>query len=182
MKKILSTSFLIITLIALSNTTLNATKVTINVKDTNGQNVIGASIMVKGTQLGGLTDSDGQVIMICPLLSVLSIKCLDYKSQEVTVNDTLINVVLELDNTLSLATYNFIDLNINRFNNFNYSNKLFINERKTFFFKTNKSFGTIDFDQFPKTQTFKIEFAGIINNFKNVIIAYETHKYTGSKI
>ena len=138
MKNILSTSFLIITLITLSSTVLNAqtNNVYINVKNTDYENLMGVEIMAKGTQIGGITDHDGSYIFICPPNTVLEVSFVGYIKQEINVADkTVIYVTLEKDNTLSFATYNFIDLNNNRFINFNYCCGLFINERKSYIFK-----------------------------------------------
>lgn len=70
-----------------------------NVKDALGEYVIGASILVKGTTVGTITDIDGNfVINGVDKGAVLEISYIGYVTQSVTVNDeTPINVVLKED-------------------------------------------------------------------------------------
>lgn len=57
-----------------------------HVKDTNGEPVIGANILVKGTTTGTITDLDGNFILTAPENSTLTVTCIGYKNQEVKVN------------------------------------------------------------------------------------------------
>ncbi len=58
--------------------------VTGNVKDVTGEAIIGASIVVKGTTTGTVTDFDGNFTLSVPSGSILSISYIGYKSQEVS--------------------------------------------------------------------------------------------------
>lgn len=73
--------------------------VTGNVKDALGDYVIGASVLVKGTTVGTITDIDGNfMINGVDKGAVLEISYIGYVTQSVTVNDeTPINVVLKED-------------------------------------------------------------------------------------
>lgn len=73
--------------------------VTGNVKDALGEYVIGASVLVKGTTVGTITDIDGNfMINGVDKGAVLEISYIGYVTQSVTVNDeTPINVVLKED-------------------------------------------------------------------------------------
>ena len=68
------------------------------VKDTDGQTVIGASVLQKGTLNGITTDSDGAFQLTVPSNATLQISFIGYKTVEVAVNNrTTINVTLEED-------------------------------------------------------------------------------------
>ncbi len=68
------------------------------VKDTDGQTVIGASVLQKGTLNGVTTDSDGAFQLTVPSNATLQISFIGYKTVEVPVNNrTTINVTLEED-------------------------------------------------------------------------------------
>lgn len=70
-----------------------------NVKDATGEFIIGASVLVKGTTVGTITDIDGNfAINGVDKGAVLEISYIGYVTQSVTVNDeTPINVVLKED-------------------------------------------------------------------------------------
>ena len=55
------------------------------VVDSTGEPVIGANIVVKGTNTGVISDIDGNFAIDAPKNSVLLISFIGYKSQEVTV-------------------------------------------------------------------------------------------------
>lgn len=62
--------------------------VTGNVKDALGEYVIGASVLVKGTTVGTITDIDGNfMINGVDKGAVLEISYIGYVTQSVTVND-----------------------------------------------------------------------------------------------
>lgn len=72
--------------------TLNAVaqqlNVTGNVKDALGEYIIGASVLVKGTTNGTITDIDGNFsVSGVEKGSVLEISYIGYVSQSITIND-----------------------------------------------------------------------------------------------
>ena len=66
--------------------------------DQDGQPVIGAAIMVKGTTNGVTTDLDGNFSFVVPAGSVLEISSIGYATQEVTAAPTL-NITMREDVT-----------------------------------------------------------------------------------
>ena len=66
------------------------------VKDANGETVIGASVMVKGTKTGAVTDIDGNFHVECAPGTTLIISYLGYKTQEVKASDNM-EVTLQED-------------------------------------------------------------------------------------
>ena len=72
-----------------------------HVKDTTGEPVIGANVLVKGTTNGTITDFDGNFMLNVPKDAILSVSFVGYKSAEVkaasTVMDTLEDDSQELD-------------------------------------------------------------------------------------
>ncbi len=69
-----------------------------NVKDDTGEAVIGASVLIKGTTTGVITDLDGNFVLNAPKGSVLQISYIGYKTQEIVVGDQNdIEVVLSAD-------------------------------------------------------------------------------------
>lgn len=70
-----------------------------NVVDGNGEPVIGASILVKGTTIGVITDIDGNFILSnVPADAILEISFVGYQKQEVSVDgQSNINVILSED-------------------------------------------------------------------------------------
>ena len=68
------------------------------VKDASGQGVIGAGVIVKGTQNGTITDTDGTFTLYNVAEgATLEISCIGYKTREVTAS-TRMNIVLEEGN------------------------------------------------------------------------------------
>lgn len=69
------------------------------VKDTNGEPMIGVTVMVKGTGTGTITDIDGKYSVSVPgNKSVLTFSFVGYTTKEVTVgNQKSINVTLSED-------------------------------------------------------------------------------------
>ena len=66
------------------------------VTDLNGEPVIGAGVIVKGTNTGVSTDIDGQYTITVPRNATLRFTGLNYKEQEVPVNGrAVINVILQ---------------------------------------------------------------------------------------
>lgn len=67
-----------------------------HVKDTTGEPVIGANILVKGTTNGTITDFDGNFMLNVPKDAILSVSFVGYKSAEVKAASSVI-VTLEDD-------------------------------------------------------------------------------------
>lgn len=61
-----------------------------HVKDSNGEPVIGANVVVKGTTNGTITDFDGNFILNAPQGSTLSISFIGYKTLEAKVAPTVV--------------------------------------------------------------------------------------------
>ncbi|MFI3281644.1 MAG: TonB-dependent receptor [Rikenellaceae bacterium] len=57
------------------------------VKDSNGEPMIGANVVIKGTYTGTVTDVDGKFTMVCDNGATLQISNLGYNPLEVTVSD-----------------------------------------------------------------------------------------------
>lgn len=81
------------------NTVLQTTKrITGKVTDAAGQPIIGANVMVKGTQVGSITDLDGAFSLSASEKAVLQISFIGYTPVEVTVGkQTFLKVTLEED-------------------------------------------------------------------------------------
>ena len=67
------------------------------VVDSTGEPVIGANIVVKGTNTGVISDIDGNFAIDAPKNSVLLISFIGYKSQEVKVTGPSVKIVLTDD-------------------------------------------------------------------------------------
>ena len=67
-----------------------------HVKDTTGEPVIGATVLVKGTTNGTITDFDGNFMLNVPKDAILSVSFVGYKSAEVKAASTVM-VTLEDD-------------------------------------------------------------------------------------
>lgn len=75
--------FLLLTLLSFSLTALAQQKVTGKVKDSSGEPVIGASVVVKGNNtMGTITDFDGNFMLDVPAKSVLVISYIGYVTQD----------------------------------------------------------------------------------------------------
>lgn len=76
----------------------NTVKVTGTVKDTNGESIIGANVMVVGSATGVITDIDGNFTLNVPVGSKLQFSFIGYKEQVVPVKKGIsLNIVLEED-------------------------------------------------------------------------------------
>lgn len=91
--------FLLLTLLSFSLTALAQQKVTGKVKDSSGEPVIGASVVVKGNNtMGTITDFDGNFMLDVPTKSVLVISYIGYVTQEVpTVEKKPLEIILKED-------------------------------------------------------------------------------------
>ena len=76
----------------------NTVKVTGTVKDTNGEPIISANVMVVGSATGVITDIDGNFTLNVPVGSKLQFSFIGYKEQVVPVKKGIsLNIVLEED-------------------------------------------------------------------------------------
>lgn len=91
--------FLLLTVLSFSLTALAQQKVTGKVKDSSGEPVIGASVVVKGNNtMGTITDFDGNFMLDVPAKSVLVISYIGYVTQEVpTAGKNSLEIVLKED-------------------------------------------------------------------------------------
>lgn len=91
--------FLLLTLLSFSLTALAQQKVTGKVKDSSGEPVIGASVVVKGNNtMGAITDFDGNFMLDVPTKSVLVISYIGYVTQEVpTAGKKSLEIILKED-------------------------------------------------------------------------------------
>lgn len=76
------------------------TKVSGTVVDAKGEPIIGASIRVRGSKTGVITDLDGKFLINVPLGSTLTISYVGYDTQNVTVRKTNLRIVLEDNSTM----------------------------------------------------------------------------------
>ena len=91
--------FLLLTLLSFSLTALAQQKVTGKVKDSSGEPVIGASVVVKGNNtMGTITDFDGNFMLDVPTKSVLVLSYIGYVTQEVpTAGKKSLEIILKED-------------------------------------------------------------------------------------
>lgn len=68
------------------------------VVDQEGNPVIGANVIIKGTQNGTITDLDGKFILEnCPANAILQVSYIGYQTQEVVPEGTSVKVTLRED-------------------------------------------------------------------------------------
>ena len=81
----------------------NAQQVNVSgvIKDATGETVIGASVMVKGTKTGTVTDFDGRFHVECTPGATLVISYIGYQTQEVKAADGMSVVLQEAANDLN---------------------------------------------------------------------------------
>ena len=92
--------FLLLTLLSFSLTALAQQKVTGKVKDSSGEPVIGASVVVKGNNtMGTITDFDGNFTIKANKNAKLEISFIGYKNTVVKVSPNM-NIVLKDDTQL----------------------------------------------------------------------------------
>ena len=91
--------FLLLILLSFSLTALAQQKVVGKVKDSSGESVIGASVVVKGNNaMGTITDFDGNFMLDVPTKSVLVISYIGYVTQEVpTAGKESLEIILKED-------------------------------------------------------------------------------------
>lgn len=76
--------------------------ITVNglVTDHNGEPIIGANVLEKGTSNGSLTDINGKFTLNVQQGAILQISFIGYKSQEIKVQQSTIKVILTEDNEM----------------------------------------------------------------------------------
>lgn len=75
--------------------------ITGTVVDEAGEPLIGVSVLIKGTTIGGITDVNGKFSLKVPLGSILTVSYIGYQSREIKVGDKhVLSVVLIPDNQL----------------------------------------------------------------------------------
>jgi len=73
------------------------TKVTGTVTDEKGEPVIGASVLVKGTSTGTITDIDGNFTVNAPAKAKLIVTYIGYVKQEVAITGNKVKISLKED-------------------------------------------------------------------------------------
>lgn len=93
---ILSLSFLMAFAFTAHSQTITGT-----VSDSDGEPLIGASVLIEGTAIGSITDLDGKYSLNAPEGSVLVASCIGFKQEKRTVGkSTVVDFVLSVDNEL----------------------------------------------------------------------------------
>lgn len=90
--------FFYILAVALLPVMVQAKVVTGQVTDTNGEPIIGANVVVKGTTAGTITDFDGNYSLDVPENATLVFSYLGMVTQEIPVTGNTVSVVLKEDN------------------------------------------------------------------------------------
>ena len=67
------------------------------ITDANGEPIIGASVVIKGTTNGTITDFDGNFMLEVPAKATLVVSYVGYKTLEVPVNGKTLNINLKED-------------------------------------------------------------------------------------
>ena len=67
-----------------------------HVKDHTGEPLIGANILIKGTSVGTISDVDGNFTLKAAVNDILSITCIGFKGQELTVTGSNTPLVITL--------------------------------------------------------------------------------------
>lgn len=90
----------ILYLVGISVSAFAQQKVSGNVADTRGEPIIGASVVVKGTSNGTITDVDGNFSLNASPQSLLTISYVGYIVQEVKASAAPLRIVLKEDNEM----------------------------------------------------------------------------------
>ena len=81
-----------------TNAVYQDSKVSGTIVDQTGMPVIGANVLVKGTQNGTITDLDGKfVIEDCPEDAILVVSYIGFQTQEVIVDGPTVSITLRED-------------------------------------------------------------------------------------
>lgn len=67
------------------------------VKDSSGQPVVGAGVLVKGTSVGSVTGLDGSFTLSAPEGAVIEVSCIGYKTVTVTADMSPLDIILSED-------------------------------------------------------------------------------------
>ncbi len=92
--------FLLLCMVGMSVCMYAQQAITGSVIDASGEPIIGASVVVKGTTNGTITDFNGNFSLNAPAKSVLLISYVGYKEQTVTAGNSPLRVVLQEDTEL----------------------------------------------------------------------------------
>lgn len=76
--------------------------VTGKVTDKSGEPIVGAYVLIQGTQTGAATDSDGGYKLSAPAKGTLEVSCMGYKNQTVAINSRGIIDVMLADDAMLL--------------------------------------------------------------------------------
>ena len=101
MKKLLRIALAAILLLATGGVLHAQNRISGTVKDANGEPIIGASILLKGsTSVGTVTDASGAFALSVPDNAVLVASCIGYSGQEIALSrgQREVNFVLSEDN------------------------------------------------------------------------------------
>lgn len=77
-------------------------KITGMVTDNNGESIIGANVVVKGTTTGTVTDLNGKYVLEVPLGAILQVSFIGYLTEEVVVNNKKTADIKLIEDTQSL--------------------------------------------------------------------------------
>ena len=102
MKKIFYTIFVSLLLALAGGVAWAQTQITVSgtVTDTQGDPVIGAGVVVKGTQNGTVTNEDGQYMIKVPSDAILVFSCVGMATKEVGVESrSIIDIALGADSS-----------------------------------------------------------------------------------
>ncbi len=72
-------------------------KISGTIKDVNGEPLIGASVIVKGTTKGTQSDINGKYSIEAKSNATLVFSCIGYKQQSIAANKPVINIIMEED-------------------------------------------------------------------------------------
>ncbi|MCQ2143503.1 MAG: TonB-dependent receptor [Bacteroidales bacterium] len=75
-------------------------KITGIVIDNNGEPVPGAAVLITGTQTGTITDVNGKYSLDVPENATITVSCLGFADEEITVRGSVVNVTLTPDTDL----------------------------------------------------------------------------------
>ena len=79
----------------MQNGTVQPATVTGQIIDENGESIIGATVIVKGTNVGTATDFDGRFSIKAPQGATLTVRCVGYSTRDVRVDGN--NLVIKME-------------------------------------------------------------------------------------
>lgn len=100
--KILNKILAAVCLMGASLTAFAQQQITGTVKDTKGEPIIGAGVLVQGTTIGAVTDADGTFYLPVPANATLSVSSIGYETQTVRIaaGQTRVEIILQEDMTM----------------------------------------------------------------------------------